>query len=329
MTARALTLPELDLPAAAPCRPGAAIGLLLSRQPRFVHPESHWLHSTKVALHWIADRGGQVLAGSGHAAWEFVHWYARRLGLPMTMFDAGHLDELLRAADAFLALSIRPSGLMMRLARDALAAGKSVHALPGNGVALPAHRAAARAEPAGAVTLPPSCPGSLEGYLWHYTRSRAGPWPGQTRDEWFEALADGRKDATHTAAHALLRIVTEKRIRSGSHLVRGAASVVSLSARPPDVLCALRHYRCWLGRWDYEPWAVGIRREAARGMGARPVHYLPSSAYAMLATGERWRFQKHEPPETDWSHEEEWRILGDIDLSRLTPDDWVVYHHPP
>jgi hypothetical protein len=82
----------------------------------------------------------------------------------------------------------------------------------------------------------------------------------------------------------------------------------------------LRRYRSHLIRWDFEPWGIVFDRDWLVRCGARPVNYLPSQSFKKLEEHEQPFFQKHEPPECDYSAEEEWRIQGDLDFSAAPPD---------
>lgn len=319
---------------------GASVGLLLSRQPRRLAPDTPWVRATIEAVRRIRAWGAKALVGTGHRAWSFVHWCCRFHDVPFARFHRGEEEQIVRGADGILVLAMRHEGLMFRLARMAVEAGIPVEPVSiseeGFGPATPSYPPSGPRGPCSlreasgwTTPLPESAPPDLEGYLWHYTRARHGPWPGQTEDEWYTELFEGRPGAEHSAENALRRILAERCIHAGGELIRGGAHVVCFSERAPASLARERAFRPWLSRWDYEPWAIGIRKEAALAHGARPVYYAPASSWDALAEADRWLFQKHEPPATDWSHEREWRILGDVDLSRLAREDWVVYHHPP
>lgn len=164
----------------------------------------------------------------------------------------------------------------------------------------------------------------LSEYLFHYTRGCYGPWPGQSRADYIRSLADGDNDAGHTGFDTLCRILCERLIRAGHRLVRGNVPVVSFSACPPTQLANIRKWNPALIRWTFEPYTVGIHRAALEEMGARPAIYGPETKFRELSEAERFRFQLHAPPKTDWSNEKEWRIAGDVDLSRLSPEGIIA-----
>lgn len=165
-------------------------------------------------------------------------------------------------------------------------------------------------------------PGS---FLWHCTRAATGAWPGQSIGEYYASLLGNHPQAEHTACDALDRILGEGRLRARGDLIRGAYPVVCFTAKSPEALRAMRAYKPALMRWDFEPFAVGIRREAAIAAGIKPVRYLSPVAFASMLDGDRHLFQKHDPPAVDYSQEEEWRSLGDVWLDRFLPGDVVVW----
>lgn len=156
--------------------------------------------------------------------------------------------------------------------------------------------------------------------LAHFTRDASGPWPGQSNAEYLEDLWHGGWRACRDARAALSRIVTSRRINASGRLIRGCFPVVSLTAVLPERIADLRRYRSHLIRWDFEPWGIVFDRDWLIQCGARPVHYLPSQSFKKLEEHEQPFFQKHEPPDCDYSAEEEWRIQGDLDFSAAPPD---------
>jgi len=162
-------------------------------------------------------------------------------------------------------------------------------------------------------------------YLYHYTRSCPGPWPGQSYRSYLESLLDGDPCAEHTALATLGRILVEGRIRAGSNIVRGNQGVVSWTSRPPQELYAIRHWNAALIRWTFEPYGLAVKRSVLRQMGASPVIYAGSAVYGKLSRQNRFRFQLHEPPRRSWKHEREWRLPKDVELSGLAPDDAFAF----
>lgn len=156
--------------------------------------------------------------------------------------------------------------------------------------------------------------------LAHFTRSASGPWPRQSNAEYLEDLWHGGRRACRDARAALARIVQFRRINASGRLIRQGYPMVSFTAVSPERIADLRRYRSHLIRWDFEPWGIVFDRDWLLRCGARPVNYLPSQSFKKLEEHEQPFFQKHEPPECDYSAEEEWRIQGDLDFSAAPPD---------
>lgn len=156
--------------------------------------------------------------------------------------------------------------------------------------------------------------------LAHFTRSTDGPWPGQSPAEYLEDLWIGGTRARRDAPATLMRILQSSTIVGSSRLIRGAFPVVSLTAISPEQVHALHRYRAHLIRWDFEPWGIVFDRNLLVQKNAHAVKYLPSSSYRNLPAEEKPYFQKHEPPHCDYSAEEEWRIVGNLDFSTAPRD---------
>jgi hypothetical protein len=60
-------------------------------------------------------------------------------------------------------------------------------------------------------------------------------------------------------------------------------------------------------------------------MGARPVQYGGEAEFRQLLETERAYFQFVSPKGKDWRVEEEWRVMGDVDLRMLDAKDVIVW----
>ncbi len=162
-------------------------------------------------------------------------------------------------------------------------------------------------------------------YLYHYTRARPGPWPGQSREEYLHSLLDNLKGSAHGAQDTLARILCEGRIRGSGEMIRGAFPVVSWTSRPPGELASIRKWNAALIRWTFEPYGIAVRRNIAMREGAKPTVYAGDDVYRRLAASERFRYQRHEPPRCSWKLEREWRSRGDFPLVGLSGNDAFVF----
>jgi hypothetical protein len=160
-----------------------------------------------------------------------------------------------------------------------------------------------------------------EEYLYHYTRSCAGPWPGETHRDYLLSLLRNEPLSDHTALTALIRMLWEGLIRASSLIVRGDHPVVSWTSRPPADLSAIRRWNPALIRWTFEPYGIAVKRKVLKKHGAVPAIYAASSTYEQLQPKDRFRFQLHELPRCSWKEEREWRLPGSFDLTQLNPGD--------
>jgi hypothetical protein len=162
-------------------------------------------------------------------------------------------------------------------------------------------------------------------YLYHYTRSCPGPWPNQSYRDYLLGLLNDELLSGHTALETLIRILLEGRIRAGSKIVRGDQAVISWTSRSPLELGAVRRWNPALIRWTFEPYGLAIRREVLRKRGAKPSIYAKSAVYQQLQRQELYRFQLHDPPHCSWKNEREWRLLYDLMLGEITPDQGFAF----
>ena len=167
---------------------------------------------------------------------------------------------------------------------------------------------------------------SWSDYLFHYTRACAGPWPGETYDQYLLNLFDARPLSGHSALETLIRILQEGQIRAGARMVRGPEAVISWSSHPPHELFLMRKWNRALVRWTVEPYGIAVRRDILRSLGAKPAVYGSDQVYSRLVEPERYRFQlSRSAPSASWRHEREWRLRGDLALSSLNPGDGFVF----
>ena len=163
-------------------------------------------------------------------------------------------------------------------------------------------------------------------WLCHWTRPSTGPWPGESRQQYFEALL--QTDSDRSALSSLRRIVSEQCLRGSRLAIRGGHLVVAFTAVP---LTEFRHRRVFRGhrqRYDFEPWGLAIRRSALQGL--RPVIYGCSEDWKSLPVADRPWFQKATLDGiTDTVAEQEWRVAGDLDLQPLSASDVVVFVDNP
>ncbi len=163
----------------------------------------------------------------------------------------------------------------------------------------------------------------MPSYLYHYTRSCPGPWPGQTLGEYWRALLQGTPNSTHTAFDTLYRILDERLVRPSNRFIRGKERVVCFSEVPPSRLSTLARWRKGLTRWSVEPYGLGIATVTLWNLGARPVQYGSQEDFADVPLGQRHLFQIQRSRNLPWDVEREWRVRGSVDLS-LVPSQSII-----
>lgn len=158
-------------------------------------------------------------------------------------------------------------------------------------------------------------------YITHWTRTQHGPWPGQTKRDFYRQLIESENEYPNSSFNTLRNIAEEGIIRASSKKIRDALEVVGFTESDPlKVLSQMR----WLPKrinWNFEPYGVAIHKKAASNIGIRPVLYGYSDDYERLANPDKPYFQSRGQKDVDWSMEREWRHIGDLDLSKIPPED--------
>ena len=168
---------------------------------------------------------------------------------------------------------------------------------------------------------PLACP---DQWLCHWTRPAAGPWPGESRQQYCASLLQNQSD--RSASGTLLRILSERRLRASRLAIRGGHHVVSFTAVPLSEFRQRRVFRGHRHRYDFEPWGLAIRRSALSPCDLRPVCYGCDQTWKSLpAADQPWYQKATRDGITDTVAEREWRVPEDVDLSLLHPTDAVVF----
>ena len=77
----------------------------------------------------------------------------------------------------------------------------------------------------------------------------------------------------------------------------------------------------------YRFYGVAVSKKAAFAAGGRPVIYLPDEEGQWIPTEQKWRHVRFEFAAVDFTHEREWRVPGDFDLTK-TPGIYVLVWNP-
>ena len=167
-------------------------------------------------------------------------------------------------------------------------------------------------------------------WLVHCTRTPSGPMPGQTlrqhQDAMLLANRDGGFVIPNSPMDALESIVRSRRIVASAIASAHKYPVVCFSEVPLKTLLENRRYRPHLKRWDYEPYGIAIRKEAAIRLGVHPVIYGKAKDRDQVDEADQFRFQA-QGRTYDWTAEREWRSSGTLALDKLELSDVRVFLH--
>ena len=167
----------------------------------------------------------------------------------------------------------------------------------------------------------------VDQFLLHWTRRRTGPWPDQSDDEYLDDLIFQQHRRHHSEVDALARILSTRRVLASNRLTRDSRPVVCFSNVPLDQIHLHRVFRAHLGRWDFLPCGIAIKRDLLQKLGARPVIYGDEITWNALSVDDRPYFQLAHSADRriDWTKEQEWRLLSDLELNRLPIDAVIVF----
>jgi hypothetical protein len=83
-------------------------------------------------------------------------------------------------------------------------------------------------------------------------------------------------------------------------------SVVHEFASPPDRENA-----------RYRFYGIALSKRTIFAAGGRPVIYLPDAEATWIPADQKWRHVRYEFGEVDFTHEREWRVRGDFELTKV------------
>ena len=139
-------------------------------------------------------------------------------------------------------------------------------------------------------------------YLTHYTKPVAGL----------------------SGLQVLMKIARERRIRSSDRFIMGGRSVVAFTECSPleifELIRAQGYPQPAEGfRWQRSEHGIAIARDALCQAGAVPVIHGDRRLYDSLPADQRFRFVRFDRQQafSDWTFEREFRVEGDVDLTRF------------
>lgn len=232
----------------------------------------------------------------------------------------GNMEELLRAREQQRA--IWPGWMPAQSLLDPT----QITAPPPTSIALPPHHdRSANQVGTGPLSAQPS-PGTIslddlpdEPLLVHCTRRHEGRWDDQSWEEYWDELLWERTSKDRSAMAVLRRILTTERLAGSTLAIRGGYRVIGFTAMNLRQLAGARRYQRHRRRWDFEPYGLAIRRDWLERREAKPVCYGDERDWQQMQDCERPFFQQR-GRSSRWVAEEEWRLVGDLDLRELPAD---------
>ncbi|HEX7344431.1 MAG TPA: hypothetical protein VF398_09210 [bacterium] len=338
--------------------------ILNSRQSPRISRTSKWIEQTLKILRQFDPRHTALVSSLGMTTWDFLTWAGGRMGFPIILiFPAGSAQNFnvvrtkaimdLGLDDAKV-LALRPirAGLKSSPESDSALRDRWIIALthwlipisvrPGGHIEKYLSHADLNQEHVernrqipfekSPVIKKPVVPKNIiipESYraakfLIHWTRSCVGPWPGESRNDYFARIMDG-DDEAGSGLEALQRILQEGKIRASAHLIRGGYPVVPFTECPPEDLPKLISWRAGLRRWTLEPYGFALGKLRLIELGARPVIYGTPADFERLEERDQPFFQMADSRSGYWRDEREWRIMGDVNLRSFAMMDGVIF----
>ncbi|NLI16413.1 MAG: hypothetical protein GX409_09030 [candidate division Zixibacteria bacterium] len=161
-------------------------------------------------------------------------------------------------------------------------------------------------------------------YICHWTHTLNGPWPGQSHADYYRNITES-DIYPNGGLGSLINILQTRRIYASSKNIRDNQRVVAFSNLHPKDVLSLMTWRKRYVRYNFEPYGIAISRRAATALGIRPVIYGPSTLCKRLSDSDKPFFQSEGENGGDWRPENEWRCLGDLDLSVIPDSEIIVF----
>ncbi len=328
--------------------------ILNSRQTKQPIGADPWVRNTVAAVEHAIQSEFTILTSVGMNTYELVLYLASRSGARMIVLlppasvsdnvtaaeiirdfhldprrcsfvpitDAGKRPKdwwierdsiAIRAADIILPVSVNPDGTLARLIR----LHKKAEAAVDESFSSPydLHRRGTY------LPIDPSTISPIDGKTWnsltHWTRSLSGPWPDETKYDFYRSVAESDEVYSHSALATLENILRSGVLCGSAQKIRGEFKVVPFTDLSPCEAVKLMRWRARFVRWNFEPYGIAVDRDCARSIGIRPVIYARPADHANLPDEDKPYFQNMGERGGDWKPEREWRYHGDVRLSAI------------
>jgi hypothetical protein len=128
----------------------------------------------------------------------------------------------------------------------------------------------------------------------------------------------------------LKEIITSGVLRASGNegYVKGARRAVCLSEIPLSVVHHFANAPSEKNeKGKYRFYGLAFSKRTIFEAGGRPVIYLPDNEGNWIPEDQKWRHVRYEFGTVDWTHEREWRVPGDLDLTNVPGCYALVWNH--
>lgn len=312
---------------------------------------SEWVHAAKRAIQWVKEQDYRIVTGLHAPTWELVLSLASLSGVPVTIVTTfNSLSEIKDTFDLYgrdAEIVFIPAKL--KTVKEEVSALLDAHIVQTADILFPVsirkggnwenilrHQAYLRinesfrvpyATQKTVIKTAYSCEQINQeiyslgaDFLFHWTRATTRPWPTERPLDFYQAIIESQT-YPRTGLDTLCNILDTNTIVASSRHMPTGVSTVSFSALTPPEAISLMRWRMRYREMSFEPYGIGIRKEAALKAGILPVEYLERNE--LKEVRERWRFQSV-GARTDWRKEAEYRYPATLPLNQFSRDDVVV-----
>lgn len=335
--------------------------ILNSRQPLRPCGADAWVRATNEALAWIGRQGLLLNCSVGQPSWELTLALASAQRRPVRVFvPVAHGEDevqevarvtkefdlsyeeaelvvvgkdaslskaeamrardlaVVRQSDILIPVSVRRGGFMNR----AVTSPEGKYVVTSFGVPHQTRRVGLAYE-VESSDLTAEAARFDEPFVIHWTRTATGPWPGETRLEYYQSIA-ASDEYPRVGFHTLRHILDTRRLVASDWRMPDCEPCVCFSTLTPIEAVSLMRWRSRYRRMSFEPYGIGFSRPAAEKLPILPVLYYDADTEKPPSDDERWRWQAV-GDKTDWRRECEFRHCGDIDFGSVADKDIAIF----
>lgn len=161
-------------------------------------------------------------------------------------------------------------------------------------------------------------------YITHWTRTHHGPWPGELKYDYYRRLVNSGPEYPNNAFNTLKNILERGKIYASSKKIRKSVRCIGFSELEPR---SMLKWMRWLPKrvnYNFEPYGIAVKKNKAGNLGIRQVIYGDDDTFEELPEDLKPYFQSRGSKDVDWSEENEWRKIGDLDLGDIAEEDFAL-----